>query len=110
MTSLLETWTITFLLPSLLIAVLEGRAFITIRAINRGEDARLFARRVLRDFRLLLHVKVGANLECLVATHQHANLLRLLVFQELQRSQTALFPLPIGESVRLDLTARVEKD
>ena len=90
--------------------VIKFRAFITVRAINSGEDARLFARRVLRDFRLLLHVKVGANLERLVATHQDANLLRLLVFQELQRSQTALFPLAIGEAVRLDLTTRVDKE
>jgi len=47
--------------------------------------------------------EVGAHLEGLLAPHQHADLTAVLVLQELDGAEAALFPLAVGESVRLGL-------
>jgi hypothetical protein len=58
---------------------------------------------VLLDLGAGLDEEVGAHLEGLLAPHQHADLLAVLVLQELDGTEAALLPLTLGESVRLGL-------
>ena len=79
------------------------RPDIPVGAVHGGEDPGLLAARVLLDLGAGLDEEVGAHLEGLLAPHQHADLLAVLVLQDLDGTEAALLPLTLGESVRLGL-------
>ena len=78
-------------------------ADVSVGAVHGGEDPGLLAAGVLLDLGAGHDEEVGAHLEGLLAPHQHADLLAVLVLQDLDGTEAALLPLTLGESVRLGL-------
>lgn len=76
---------------------------VTVGAVHGGEHHRLVAASVLLDVCARLDEEVAAHFERLVASHEHANLTGILVLQELQGPDAALFPLALDEAVGLGL-------